>query len=680
MSSAANETITRHLQELDRRLKKIQHIHIKKNTTISGLKAAQISVTENTKLDSLEVELKEVYANLTKEQQKHGGLVLKLIEVEKELAEQKRKSSFLVHDLDIQGGKIKESETNIETETKRGTTLLESLHVKREKAKLSPPNTTPVPTPALAQGDAGAAAAAATPPPAQGGAKPVVATATNNEAAKGGGGYLSGLGASIQGSLNAINPFGTKKSEVQAAAVVELPEKQPVPELTDAETLAPEAMKTAIEEADKAAEETARKAAEATARAKEDARALETARAEEDARALETARVAEEKMQKEAVDKAETARLKEVEKQKEEAEVERKAAEATARAEEDARALETARVEEAAAAKKKEEEEAAAKKKEEEALETARLAAADTARLAAEAGAAVTGVVGGEDKEAETEESLKKDLEKMKTMDFKELKALAQELRTPNRAAATNFISDLTAYYQEKLNNIGKSSDLGSGVGRQEAAPVDNNAAAASLVEVETTPLVAAGGTPENTGMNLDFLQLNDAELKDVCTQKGISVAGNVGSSGKIKLILENGDGKDAEYTAQKYKVTETDRTKRTQQLLKLRFTIAAMTTWNTLAFNAFSEKHNLGLQKDSKTLPEVANVLKSKTPIERSIIMEDMLLNLGFVSKKAQVAQASKYCIDGVGAEPAKTVLKNVKTLLEVPLTQYNIAGWGPV
>ena len=129
----------------------------------------------------------------------------------------------------------------------------------------------------------------------------------------------------------------------------------------------------------------------------------------------------------------------------------------------------------------------------------------------------------------------------------------------------------------------------------------------ARLKDVETAPLVAAGGT---TDTNLDLLQLNDAELKDVCEKKSITVGGNVGASGKIRLLLENSDIQVLEYLAQQYNVTETDRTKRIQQLLKLRYTIAAITTWTTKSFNNFSDKYKLELEQKSKTLPEVERVL----------------------------------------------------------------------
>ena len=90
---------------------------------------------------------------------------------------------------------------------------------------------------------------------------------------------------------------------------------------------------------------------------------------------------------------------------------------------------------------------------------------------------------------------------------------------------------------------------------------------------------------------------------------------------------------------------------------------IDEMKNWQTKAFEDFAIAHNLHLPKADKTLPLVANELQLKTP--------------SCTSKTKQATLATKYQIDGVENIATKTLLQNVKTLLEVPLTQY-MPAWG--
>jgi hypothetical protein len=470
-------------------------------------------------------------------------------------------------------------------------------------------------------------------------------------------------GCAISHGLTYVNPMsyiggsGAKKPEVQAV-VVELPEKQPVPAARPAAAPVPAAKKTAVEEAqDKAAVEDVMERQEQDAR--EHAEALEDQQKEADKKKKDEEET-EARKQKESNEAA--AALKETE-DAAEAEAKRKQDKATAekKKEEEDAAAETARAAETEVKRQAAETEVEAKRKQDKATADASDAA---------------GVAEGDNADVPYYNDAQID-----AMKHQEVKALSGKLKLGFDGKEIVIKERVKRHYNPSGAPLGGAAALQSPVqtspaadGHAAGAPVDNNAAAAApLAEVETAPLVAAGGTPENTETNLDFLQLSDAELKEVCTQKGISVAGNVGASGKIKLLLENSDIKASEYIAQKYNVTETDHTKRIQQLLKLRYTIAAMTTWTTNSFNAFSEKYKLNLQKDSKTLPGVANVLKSKTPMERSMIMEDMLFNLGFTSKKGQKAQASKYSIDGVEENASKTLRQNLDTFLEVRIDKYS-------
>jgi hypothetical protein len=195
----------------------------------------------------------------------------------------------------------------------------------------------------------------------------------------------------------------------------------------------------------------------------------------------------------------------------------------------------------------------------------------------------------------------------------------------------------------------------------EEEAAVETARVAAEETARVVAAEPAAGATPENTDTNIDLLQLTDVELNEICTRKSLSAPGNTQASYKIKLILENGDAKDSEYIAKKYNMIETDRAKCIQQLLKLRYTIDEMKNWKTKAFEDFAIAHNLHLPKADKTLPLVANELQLKTP--------------SCTSKTKQATLATKYQIDG--GENTKTLLQNVKTLLEVPLTRY-MPAWG--
>jgi hypothetical protein len=265
MSDPANKTITRHLHELDRRLKKIQQIHIAKKRNISGLKLqVDLSATpsEKIELDNLDATI-----DIRKKSLQNLKYTIFLLEGE----DSRLKTNITI--IEARRGVVKREHDKLQDKMNDSTQELlnqtkidADLKIELDKAQKAtsdkiashagaPP--TPAKIPTLAPGAAKPAGGvgntddeqyfsdeddAAATPSALGGAKPAVVTETAPKG--GGGGWGAGIAGAAAGAAGAVmgllSGSGAKKQELQAAAVEQLPEKQPVPELTHA--------KTAIEE------------------------------------------------------------------------------------------------------------------------------------------------------------------------------------------------------------------------------------------------------------------------------------------------------------------------------------------------------------------------------------------------------------------------------------------------
>jgi hypothetical protein len=348
---------------------------------------------------------------------------------------------------------------------------------------------------------------------------------------------------------------------------------------------------------------------------------------------------------------AAAARLVENEEEEAAAKLKEKDAEAAAKqkAGEEAAAKQKNAEEEAAAKQKKTDEEAAAKQKKTDEEAAARQKEKD-------AEAAETKKKADEEATAKQKKADEEEVAKQKKAD--EEAAAKQKEKDAEVAAEKLAAANLAAEEKETARKAEEKETA-----REKAA----EEAAAKLAA-----LAAAGGDPANTDTNLDLLQLSDADLKEICVEKRIVLSSNPSASTKMRMILENGDRKFSDYIAKKYNITELDFTKRTQQILKLRYTIETMKNFKTAAFTDFAAKYKLNLPKDSKTLEMVANELQLKSPLERSVITEELLYILGVTSKKTQFTTAQKYQIDGVENNATKTLFQNLKTLLEVHLDKY--------